>query len=841
MGHENVSRYPWGPPDTCAIGLVLPIIDERLWNPTFRIAYYFASLLYFFLGTAIITQIFMSAIDRITSHTKKVYLANYRAKKDGSMDSLDYVLKEDEPEIIEVRVWNDTVANLILMAFGTASPEILLSIVETVAHNFESGKLGPATIVGSAAFNLLIITSVCMLALPDEEVKRVHRLRVFVVTGLFSLLAYVWLFSILHWISPNEIELWEASVTFALFPILILFAYLTDRNYFSGMRSEQTKAQIELDTLYNNQSVKSAVQKNLVKANGEIHKENLLKFVKEAKKIPNLKDEEIALLAATKLLEDTSHSSNWHRINSVRQATGSRKSKPVLSCKLQQVYDIIKDHPEGLKLNDISTVLGSPTDKGTVVEFHSPNVAVKENIGQFDVTVCRYGDLRSEVKVRVDSVDGSAKQGEDYVPIREVLIFSPFENEKKVTVKIIDDNKWEPDEEFFLRLTLLTKRDENVRLGNYPIMEVTIIDDDEPGIIMFQKRGLVVKESAGSISIPVVRLRGADGTVSAKWKTVDKSAIAGRDYIGGEGEIIFKHNEIKQNLDISIIDDLAPEKDEYFEVVLSDPTGGAKVGYINRILITISNDDDFNSVAHRLMVLTGANLDAFRVHSETWAEQFRLAMSVNGGDIENATFSDYTLHFFSFFWKVLFAFVPPVAIFDGWLCFFVSLTLIGIITTIIQDLATVFGCLIGLDDTMTAITIVALGTTLPDILGARMVTRAEEHADGALIHISGSIAVNVLIGVGVPWFVAALWHRGHGSVFRVPAVGLGFSVLLFSTASIIAAALLFIRRRAKIFGKAELGGPVITRYLTVFILVSLWLLYVFLNFLQINHVINPPF
>lgn len=96
------------------------------------------------------------------------------------MDSLDYVLKEDEPEIIEVRVWNDTVANLILMAFGTASPEILLSIVETVKNDFQVDEhsLGPATIVGSAAFNLLIITSVCMLALPDNEVKRVHRLRV---------------------------------------------------------------------------------------------------------------------------------------------------------------------------------------------------------------------------------------------------------------------------------------------------------------------------------------------------------------------------------------------------------------------------------------------------------------------------------------------------------------------------------------------------------------------------------------------------------------------------------------------------------------------------------------
>lgn len=33
---------------------------------------------------------------------------------------------------------------------------------------------------------------------------------------------------------------------------------------------------------------------------------------------------------------------------------------------------------------------------------------------------------------RVDTVDGSAKQGEDYVPIREVLTFAPFENERKV-------------------------------------------------------------------------------------------------------------------------------------------------------------------------------------------------------------------------------------------------------------------------------------------------------------------------------------------------------------------------------------------------------------------------
>lgn len=87
-------------------------------------------------------------------------------------------LREDEPEVIEVRVWNDTVANLTLMALGTSAPEILLSVIEIVGHNFESGKLGPGTIVGSAAFNLLIITSVCMMALNVGDTRRIERFKV---------------------------------------------------------------------------------------------------------------------------------------------------------------------------------------------------------------------------------------------------------------------------------------------------------------------------------------------------------------------------------------------------------------------------------------------------------------------------------------------------------------------------------------------------------------------------------------------------------------------------------------------------------------------------------------
>lgn len=52
------------------------------------------------------------------------------------------------------------------------------------------------------------------------------------------------------------------------------------------------------------------------------------------------------------------------------------------------------------------------------------------------------------------------------------------------------------------------------------------------------------------------------------------------------------------------------------------------------------------------MVMTNANIDAFRVHSDSWCQQIKEAMLVKGGDIENASTFDYVLHFLSFFWKV---------------------------------------------------------------------------------------------------------------------------------------------------------------------------------------------
>ena len=61
---------------------------------------------------------------------------------------------------------------------------------------------------------------------------------------------------------------------------------------------------------------------------------------------------------------------------------------------------------------------------------------------------------------------------------------------------------------------------------------------------------------------------------------------------------------------------------------------------------------DFNGMVSRLVDMTNMNMDSLRVETTTYADQFRNAMNVNGGDLECASNMDYVLHFLTFGWKV---------------------------------------------------------------------------------------------------------------------------------------------------------------------------------------------
>lgn len=46
----------------------------------------------------------------------------------------------------------------------------------------------------------------------------------------------------------------------------------------------------------------------------------------------------------------------------------------------------------------------------------------------------------------------------------------------------------------------------------------------------------------------------------------------------------------------------------------------------------------------------------------------------------------------------MFALIPPTDYLNGWICFCVSIIAIGILTAVIGDVASMFGCTIGMKD-----------------------------------------------------------------------------------------------------------------------------------------------
>merc|ERR1719284_1378526 len=101
------------------------------------------------------------------------------------------------------------------MALGSSAPEILLNVYEMVHPStaFFSGELGVSTIVGSAAFNLFVITAVCVSAIPAPDTRKVQQTDVFFVTATSSLFAYLWIVYVLLVSTPDKVDVWEAVMT----------------------------------------------------------------------------------------------------------------------------------------------------------------------------------------------------------------------------------------------------------------------------------------------------------------------------------------------------------------------------------------------------------------------------------------------------------------------------------------------------------------------------------------------------------------------------------------------------------------------------------------------------
>jgi len=582
--------------------------SEMSWPDGFRGFLYAVGMIYWFLGVAIVADVFMASIEKVTSRRKKVRLPDGRTKT--------------------VKAWNETVATLTLMALGSSAPEIFLSVIDIVKKNFHFGALGPSTIIGSAAFNLLVIIAVCIAVIPAGEGRSIFNLPAFYITAIFSVAAYVWMAVMLSWISPEIVEVWEAALTFLMLPALVWISYKTDVGSFD-------------------------------------------RYLRMARLIP-------------------------------------------------------------------------PEEAGEAANPYG------------------YVTFASEL-VKVNGSDGGST------------------------------------------------------------VEVAVV--------------------RRKVSLP------SSEPIVVNWRTEPTTAVPGYDFEAAEGSVEFANHESEKIIELSILGKPRRISDCEFLVVLSDLEGGPSFdpnddGGEDEAILTVRIIKHGPEASSLMRVLHAVyNLDNLKLGLSDWREQTWNNFFVNGSleEQREASASDWAMHLIAFPWKVIFGLLPPTVIFGGWACFFASLGGIAVLTACVSDLAELFGCVMGIADIVTAVSFVALGTSMPDLFASLNAAKEDPTADASIVNVTGSNSVNVFVGLGVPWTLAAVfwsvtgrtaeWElmypdvaaRISGPAFVVETSNLGFSVGAFCYVCGLALAVLYFRRR---WLQCELGGPALPKMFASLSFVLMWVLWV---------------
>merc|ERR1719175_566728 len=544
-------------------------------------------MLYLFIGVAIVSDKFMESIEMITAQEKEVSVKDPRNGK---------------TQVVIVKVWNETVANLTLMALGSSAPEIMLSVIEIWAKGFEAGDLGPGTIVGSAAFNLFMIIGLCMYVIPDDEVRKIKHLRVFFITATWSVFDYIWLYLILGAISYGKVESWEGIVTFLFFPATVYTAFVADRRMFfykyldkkyraqRGVIVQSEKADVEDRTT---EKFRDFDEDEMDPALAEFER-NRREYINAMKRI-RLENPDISLIdlevkAREEVVSKGPKSRAYYRAQATRKMAGKEDAGKAFRKQLAAEAEAEKAAAE--EAAAAAEVESEKKDDGiTRVMFDPPHYTVMESVGTFEVTVVREGgDLNTTIQVDYKTEDGTACSEGDYIEATGTLTFMPGETQKMVTLEVLDDDVFEEDEHFYIRISNLRRKDgkafseisvtgedgiakmqPSIQLGTPHMATIMILDDDHGGLFGFEDSEAEIVESIGTFELELKRISGARGKVAIPYNTEDGTAKEGEHYEAQEGELIFNNEETSKTISLEITDEESYEKNLIMYVSIGEP------------------------------------------------------------------------------------------------------------------------------------------------------------------------------------------------------------------------------------------------------------------------------
>jgi solute carrier family 8 (sodium/calcium exchanger) len=704
-----------------------------------------------------------------------------------------------------------------------------------------------------------------MGAIEGGEVRYIQQTKVYYVTASWSILAYFWLIVVLLIWSPHVVEPIEGVITFMFFPMLIVFAYAADRGAFSRTAADDGDgSRIVAAELTKEELAELTHQVRTI--HGDVKEEQLIRIINCECQEPTsrAKYRAAAIRNMTAGKKVTVSDANTERVAREsmreREAGGVGKAKSVRSSAARRSTN--RRASRGLKvmpiISDDEETEQDLVDE-CVIEFDCKKYAVLENAGYRKVIVNRHGCLDQTATVAYKTVEGTAKATNDFTHTEGTLTFRPGEMVQSFKVFIVDDTAFEDDEEFYVELSNPTVEGGlEAKIGMNNHMTIVIIDDDDPGVMSFEQEIITIQEDVEdkTVELIVKRADGSTGKVSVQYKTEDASAKAGRDFEAQSGELVFEEGENAKAIRLLVYGRGSYARKDYLRVYLTDVTGGAKFdpktdgGETSDIMtVFIESHAEGKEFTDRLMNNIQKSWHQSKIGHANYVEQFTAAVHVNGGEEgEEIGIQDKVLHVVTLPWKLMCAFIPPTDYCGGWMCFWVSLLVIGCVTGVISDLASLLGCVADMPDEVTAITLVALGTSLPDLFASKTAALNEPFADASVGNVTGSNCVNVFLGLGLPWTIGSIYwtvkgpdskwegkyqgdtdiaqHFRDSGAFIVKAGALVSSVMVFSCMAAVCLLVLYVRRRK--YG-GELGGPRIPAMATSALLVCLWLTYVGLS------------
>lgn len=275
-----------------------------------------------------------------------------------------------------------------------------------------------------------------------------------------------------------------------------------------------------------------------------------------------------------------------------------------------------------------SNTVVSILENDSVLALSTNAISVNENGTSATLTVIRTGGTNTTVTVDYATADGSATNAVDYTATNGTLSFGPGVASRTITVPLINDSDVDGDNDF----TVTLSNPSAATLGSVTNATVTILDNDST--FEFTTNAVTVAETAGSVTLTVVRAGGLIGTASVRYATTNDSASAGSDFTTRTGVLSFRAGETNKTVTVTIANDISNETNESFNVVLSSPAGEAALGTNDTVAVTITDNDsllsfDTNAVTvaesggtatltiNRNGTLTGTNTIAYTIIAGT--------------------------------------------------------------------------------------------------------------------------------------------------------------------------------------------------------------------------------